>query len=421
VVVLQVLAVSGCSQAGESAGPRTADVGQVAPAPAQASDASGASAVDAAVSTVDAAPVTPLEASVALDASVAVQGDAAARVEVTTEQSLRDMRPEFLDYLWNNLDAASYERWHPTAHETFAWVSAPKVPGDLGAEVRASYTSRLVVAGASREQRVVYIEPQQSDNRVTLESAMAADVWLDGAGPFRLVVQYQQEKDEVRVQQRMELPADADQAAWRSYLEERMTNLAGFIRDQFQTQYVDTEITKRGTYSVTTNGLDFDIVVMQDIGKLTPPMVDWWWDNMGETERYRHWHPTAHQTFTWSTPPKNSKDLAYDVGSVQKIVEVIGEATTLNITWLDPAQIPVQRTYTNFIYGQTNLDGSPFGGFLVHEYEARPNGGIRMKSMFRLPWLAGDVFAKALGEHCIQEMQFLQYYLPRLFAKEYMP
>jgi hypothetical protein len=392
-------------------------------------DASGprADAMEPIVVAADAAPrdaaAVAADASAGFaDAAAPLVPDAGALVDVETDQRFRDLRPEFLDYFWNNLNSARWKQWHPGAHEAFVWTSAPAQPGDLGAELGAAYQAQVMLGGAAHDLRVRYVDSGLPQYEVTFEGAMAAEVWLDGAGPLRLVVQYQQEQDDVHVKQRWQLPAGADQAAWRAYLEERMTTLAAFIREPFQREYVEQEITKRGSFQVTTTGLDFDIVVMQDIRKLTPQMVDWWWDNMGETERYRHWHPTAHQSFTWTTPPKNASDLRYDVGSAQKIVEVIGESTTLNITWLDPAQVPLMRTYTNFLYGQTNLDGTPFGGFLVHEYEALPQGGgIRMKSTFRLPWLAGDPFAKALGEHCIQEMQFLQYYLPRLFAKEFKP
>jgi hypothetical protein len=69
----------------------------------------------------------------------------------------------------------------------------------------------------------------------------------------------------------------------------------------------------------------------------------------------------------------------------------------------------------------TTLTGTPFGGFLLHEYANNPErGGIDMKSTFRLPVLAGMPFAEALAAHCIQEMQFLQYFVPAVFAVEYV-
>jgi hypothetical protein len=160
---------------------------------------------------------------------------------------------------------------------------------------------------------------------------------------------------------------------------------------------------------------------LESRGKVTTQMVDWWWDNMGGTDRYRHWHPTAHQKFTWTMPPKNANDLLYDVGSMQQVVEVIDASSTLDIGWLDPKMVPIPLTYPHYLYGSTNLNGTPFRGFLVREYDAFPGGGITMKSTFRVPPIGGEAFARALGRHCIQEMQFLQYYLPRLFAREYRP
>lgn len=361
-----------------------------------------------------AAEATPL---VTTDGDLGQQKAATPTDELETEQLLRGMRPEFFDYFWNNLDAARFARWHPDAHASFAWTRAPKVPGDLKAEVDASYTATVAVGGARHALTVTYRDPRALEG-ARLETTTVADVTIDGSGPYRLTIDYQLEGDDVRMRQRFALPESADRAAWKAYLDARMTNLAGFIRDLFQKQYVDVELTERGVITVTPGPSTTDVVVTQKIAKLTTEMVDWWWDNMGGTDRYRHWHPTAHQQFTWTTPPKNATDLVYDVGSMQQVVEVIDAATTLNIGWLDPTKVPIPLTYERFIYGSTNLNGTPFGGFLVHEYAAA-EGGITMKSTFRIPSLSGAPFAQALGRHCIQEMQFLQYYLPGLFAREY--
>jgi hypothetical protein len=28
-------------------------------------------------------------------------------------------------------------------------------------------------------------------------------------------------------------------------------------------------------------------------------MLDWWWDNIDSTKRYKLWHPDSHLKFTW--------------------------------------------------------------------------------------------------------------------------
>jgi hypothetical protein len=335
-------------------------------------------------------------------------------------QTLTNVRPEFLNYFWNSLDKARYETWSPAEHETFEWTTPP-APGELVAEAGASYASRVKVGTSSPMLTVTYLSRTAAAGQLTSDDALVADVTFDGRGPYRLVVQYALQGDDLTVQQTLGLPDGQDVAAWNEYLKARMTRLAGFVRAQFQADFVEQQLTSRGEVVVHAAGTDSDVVVTQNIAKLTPEMVDWWWDNMGGTERYRRWHPTAHKTFVWTTPPTNPRDLTYDVGAVQQVVETIGSDTTLNISWRDPSQVSITPTYRHYLYGGTLLDPTPFGGYLVHEYQALGESGIVMKSTFRIPAIAGADFAQALGDHCIQEMQFLQYFLPALFAKEYTP
>lgn len=356
------------------------------------------------------------------NATSAVNGEA-----LEIEQRLTDVRPEFVDYFWNNLDAAHFEQWFPEEHDAFAWKSAPKKTGDLGAEVGASFQATEIIAGTRHEIVVTYIDRATAADHVTLDYAMVADVMIDGQGPYRWIVQYTTDGDwNLLMKQRLELPHSGGAEAWSKHLELRMANLAGFLKGWFQKDFVEAELMSRGQSTISSIGDaitgDFEIVIEQHIDKLNHDMVDWWWDNIKDTMRYHRWHPIAHEQFTWLTPPKNTTDLAYDVGAVQQIVEIIGESNTLDISWLSPANLPVELTYDHFVYGSTMLSGTPFGGFLLHEYANDPErGGINMKSTFRLPALAGMPFAEALAAHCIQEMQFLQYFLPAVFVEEYRP
>ena len=85
----------------------------------------------------------------------------------------------------------------------------------------------------------------------------------------------------------------------------------------------------------------------------------------------------------------------------------------------DPAKVPITLVYSHFIYGLTALAGTPFGGYLIHEYQAGGDNGIDMKSTFSIPMIAGRTFAENLARHCQQEMQMLPTFLPALFAAEY--
>jgi len=342
---------------------------------------------------------------------------------VETDQRLTGLRAEFLEYLWNNLDDALFKQWYPAHHRAFAWLNAPKHPGDIGAELLAKFRSTESFGGPDHTLEVTYIDPASSATKTSLEYAMMAEVRLDGEGPLSWTVEYELEGEVLHVKQRFEVPETFTETdALRTHLETRMQNLTGFLRDTFDKKYMVAELQKRGTATVTTVDLEYEIVVEQKIAKLTPDMLDWWWDNMGETERYKRWHPTAHVSFIWTTPPQNPKDLAYSVGAMQQVIEIVnGAETTLNIGWLDPAEAPKPRVYDRYLYGSTALDPLPAMGFLLHEYAALPEGGVAMRSTFRIPTIVGDDFANALGEHCKQEMQFLQYVLPKMFATEYKP
>jgi hypothetical protein len=48
-----------------------------------------------------------------------------------------------------------------------------------------------------------------------------------------------------------------------------------------------------------SKGKTIDLVVDHSLLGVTPEMIDWWWDNIDTTERYKLWHPKDHQSFEW--------------------------------------------------------------------------------------------------------------------------
>ncbi len=100
--------------------------------------------------------------------------------------------------------------------------------------------------------------------------------------------------------------------------------------------YKVTELTAR-----ISAGRTKDLVVHHEIQGVTPEMIDWWWDHIGDTERYRLWHPKSHQFFTWEA----GADGAH-VGRGHRVVEKIaGIPTMLRIRWEEEDTVPVDRMY----------------------------------------------------------------------------
>ncbi len=144
-----------------------------------------------------------------------------------------------------------------------------------------------------------------------------------------------------------------------------------------------------------SKGKTIDLVVDHELLGVTPEMIDWWWDNIHTTERYKLWHPEDHKSFEWEVSPKRGH-----VGAIQRIVENIGLPTMLRIRWEDPSSSPIQIEYSHALVGSTlDQDDKPIT-WLLHEYESIKNG-TKLRSTFRLPAKAPKPFIEALCKHNI--------------------
>ena len=125
-----------------------------------------------------------------------------------------------------------------------------------------------------------------------------------------------------------------------------------------------------------------DLVVELTLPGVTPEMIDWWWDNMENTEVYKLWHPKAHISFKWEIPPGAHGH----VGAIQITEEKIGPgpSSKLRIRWEDPSTVPIHTTYSHVCAGGTLDKDNNIVSLGVHEYEAEP-GGTKLRTIFRLP------------------------------------
>ena len=69
-----------------------------------------------------------------------------------------------------------------------------------------------------------------------------------------------------------------------------------------------------------------DLVNEHELMGISPEMLDWWWDNIDNTERYKAWHPKDHKSFAWENP-----SIKGHVGKIQRIIETIKIPTLLRI------------------------------------------------------------------------------------------
>ncbi len=158
-----------------------------------------------------------------------------------------------------------------------------------------------------------------------------------------------------------------------------------------------------------SKGKTIDLVVEHELHGVTPEMIDWWWDNIDTTERYKLWHPEDHKSFEWEVSPKEGH-----VGAIQNIVENIGFPTMLRIRWEDPSQSPIPIEYSHALVGSTlDHDDMPMT-WLLHEYEKFENG-TKLRTTFRLPAKIPKPLIEAIRKHNLEEISEFENFLPELY------
>lgn len=181
---------------------------------------------------------------------------------------------------------------------------------------------------------------------------------------------------------------------------------------------------------------------------VSPAMIDWWFGwHLPDTDRYRLWHPEAHQKARVKDDRSDLPDSRDRyIGNTSFVDEYIGKTLNrLAITFLEPAQLGLGDVYRN---GTTAICGITADrrmntevGHLVH-YMAITNDGCVMRSLFWLgeftshvPIVGGvlsrvtnipfvrrklvtDQMAFDLFQHCSEEMNHLVKFLPTLYRDQ---
>lgn len=154
-----------------------------------------------------------------------------------------------------------------------------------------------------------------------------------------------------------------------------------------------------------------DLIVDHELSGVTPEMIDWWWDHIESTERYKLWHPKDHISFVWEKSPKNGH-----IGTVQRVIETVKLPTLLRIRWEDIDSIPISAEYDHILAASVlDRNDKPLS-WLLHEYETIQNGS-RLRTTFRLPAKVPQWFVKALRKHNIGEIGEFSNFLPKLYKE----
>jgi hypothetical protein len=385
-----------------------------------------------------AAALSGLLFSSALPGPLAPQAHAQSSTSALTVQ-LPAVRPEALSWWWDNIDAALLKAANSEVLG-FEWLQAPTTPQHLGYSAGALQRQRLQLQGSPRTVDIRYLPPATVSRHVASDnflgskpySFVAQQVSIDGGAPFTVLVQYKASGTtftDTTVRVDVLGTASPLAAAYVAHLGKTLSGLKASLMTALDQRYFNGVLKGRGFYTISKvdKQLNVTLSVTQEIKGITPDMLSWWWDHIGNTERYKLWQPIDHVSFEWTVPP-TTPDLRYDIGAVQKVKENIGKTLmTLNITGADPAvkAPPVPLIDPGYFYALANpslLDGLLPDNQLVHQWKPNPTqDGVILRSTFvntALARVINSTFFEDLGNHALREFQMLPYFLPRLYRRE---
>lgn len=356
--------------------------------------------------------------------------------------TLNKVRPEAFSWLWDNMDSALFLRGS-NDNRSFQWVQAPGSPEHLGYSAGARYRASVWLTGKIRQVEVTYLPYSSMQSRVASDNALgskpysylAQRVQIEGRPAFDVLLQYTPVGKTVSdTQFRIEVVspnAPGEAQAYVGHLTKTLQGLAPRLMKDLDERYFNAVLKKRGSYTIGTvdSQLNVTLTVEQEIKGITTEMLDWWWDHIGDTARYRLWQPIDHVNFEWEVAPTHP-DLQYDIGARQRVKEYIGPwAMTLDITGADPLVTapPVPTGAGNYFYADADLSllaGILPSNKLVHRWRSNATGdGVLLTSTFVNTSLARVInfdFFDDLGSHALREFQMLPYFLPRLYRREHL-
>lgn len=366
----------------------------------------------------------------------------AQAVTASTRVTLSTVRPEALSWLWDNADEALLQRANADIR-SFQWTQPPASPEHLGYSAGAAFKLQVAWDGALHRVAVAHVDPDQvralvsSDNFLGSKphNFVAQQVSVDGQAPFLVLVNYQStgtnHGDTVVQIQALQARNAAVAQAYLAHLRKTLLGLKPTLMAALNERYFNAVLKQRGFYSVgaVDKKLNVKLTVVQEIRGIDTQMLSWWWDHIGNTERYRLWQPIDHVSFEWALPPI-TPDLRYDIGAVQRVKEYVGKtALTLSITGADPQVFPPAADIVDPAWFHARADLTLLTGILppntlTHQWRPNERGdGVILTSTFvntALARIINPTFFDDLGSHALREFQMLPYFLPRLYKREHL-
>ena len=358
--------------------------------------------------------------------------------EIIANHEIQGVTPEMLDWWWDHIDTTErYKLWHPTDHQSFEWLVSP-ANGHIGA------VQRIEESFGNIPSTPIEIRWEDPKGALTeYDHVLLASSKIHGERAADLMHEYEVASFGTRLRTHFHFPPGAPKEFVKAVYQHNKEEMRYF--STFLPTCIAPKLEQKKTYNLVlitysthSNGdrIHFreegflmatqqpvqegyykrddggwEIIANHEIQGVTPEMLDWWWDHIDTTERYKLWHPTDHQSFEWLVSPANGH-----IGAVQRIEESFGNipSTPIEIRWEDPKGALTEYDHvllaSSKIYGERAAD-------LMHEYEVA-SFGTRLRTHFHFPPGAPKEFVKAVYQHNKEEMRYFSTFLPDLYRSQ---
>lgn len=160
------------------------------------------------------------------------------------------------------------------------------------------------------------------------------------------------------------------------------------------------------------------VAVLTRMPRCKGKMVDWWFGYMGDTKKYKMWHPKDHLVGEWD----EHWSPGHYIGASHIIEEYMGgEIMKGKAHFREPSEFFDTSRFEEAKVGvaicaDALTDKDVQMGHIIH-FARDTDFGCEMRSRF---WLfhGDDSAGAAVMKHCYEEMGYLADFLPDLYAKE---
>lgn len=158
---------------------------------------------------------------------------------------------------------------------------------------------------------------------------------------------------------------------------------------------------------------DWEIMLHHYLSGVSEPMIDWWFNNIDTTERYKLWDPENHLKFEWVVSPKENGH----VGAVHKVYQKMGGVpVSMSFRYTEPNSADRTAGFNRVITADCCgfLVGKIIKARYIFEWKAT-DYGVEVNSRYIVAGWVPKYFIKSIYNHDFSEQKRLADFLPELY------